>query len=258
MHHNGQSTLATAAEALWEHSSHVAVYAARDLRPVEVLLLARYHDAFSRRVLEIGCGGGRVAGYITELAEQAVGIDIAPEMVAYCQRRYPKGDFALGDLRALEGFADGSFDMVFPSFGVIDILDHQERAVALDEMHRMIAPGGLLVLSTHNRGFRVSGPGVRTSDPVRFAVDVLRLPARLRHRRALLPAEREEAEYAIRNDSGHDFRALHYYVTRDDGAHQLQEHGFEIVECLGLDGEPVTPGTSSTDTQELHFVARRG
>ena len=53
------------------------------------------------------------------------------------------------------------------------------------------------------------------------------------------PSERHEERYAILNDIGHEFRTLHYYVTRDNQERQLREHGFELAECLDLEGEAV-------------------
>jgi len=61
-------------DALWRRTDLVERYATRDLRPVEVMLLIRYREALSGRVLELGCGAGRVTGYLAELASHAHGL----------------------------------------------------------------------------------------------------------------------------------------------------------------------------------------
>ncbi|MBV8952614.1 MAG: hypothetical protein JO179_00660, partial [Solirubrobacterales bacterium] len=48
---------------------------------------------------------------------------------------------------------------------------------------------------------------------------------------------------------------LHYYIGRDEQARQLEQLGYELVECLDLEGVPVPPGARSQST-ELHYVAR--
>src|SRR3954468_3863450 len=77
----------------WTRRNLVKKYANRTLRPPEVILLVRYREAFSHRFLELGCGTGRFAGYVIELGGDVLGIDISPEMVDFCRRRYPGGRF---------------------------------------------------------------------------------------------------------------------------------------------------------------------
>ena len=52
-------------DQLWGRKGLVQAYATRELRPVEVLLLVRYQAALSGRVLELGCGAGRLTGYLS-------------------------------------------------------------------------------------------------------------------------------------------------------------------------------------------------
>ena len=57
--------------------------------------------------------------------------------------------------------------------------------------------------------------------------------------------ERHEPDYAILNDVGHGYAVMHYYVTRDSQVSQFEAHGFEVLDCLDLDGTPVGPGEAS-------------
>ncbi len=63
--------------ALWANRALVTKYARRDLRPVEVILLVRHREALSGRVLELGCGTGRVTGFISALGGAVLGIDVS-------------------------------------------------------------------------------------------------------------------------------------------------------------------------------------
>jgi SAM-dependent methyltransferase len=247
-------------EELWSRADLVKAYATRNLRPVEVMLLVRYRASLSGRVLELGSGAGRLTGYLAELASSAHGVDISPAMVEYCRRAYPRATFSEGDLRDLSAFEPGSFDVVLAMYNAIDVLGDEERRVVLDGIHRVLAPGGLLMMSTHNRDYapRLTEPlQLRDRSPLRVAITLARMPRWLRNRRRLLPLERNEPGYAILNDISHDFAALHYYIWHDAQERQLAEHGFELEECLDLDGRRVESDHGAPDCSELHYVARR-
>src|SRR5437868_1444323 len=97
----GERVQALVSERVWGDGVHVSAFASRELRPVEVTLLVRYRDELRGRVLELGCGAGRLTGYVVDLAETAVGLDVSPAMVDYCRAHYPEGRFEVGDLRDL-------------------------------------------------------------------------------------------------------------------------------------------------------------
>lgn len=54
-----------------------------------------------------------------------------------------------------------------------------------------------------------------------------------------------------------DLTGLHLYATRDEQAGQLAVCGFELSECLDLEGSSVGPGESAERFPGLHYVARR-
>lgn len=255
--HDGQRR---ANDKLWSRTDLVKAYATRDLRPVEAVLLERYREALSGRVLELGCGAGRLTGYIAEIASAAHGVDLSPAMLGYCRRTYPRATFSQGDLRDLSMFEPGSFDVIVATYSVVDVLSDEERRDVLDQMRQVLAPDGLLLMSTHNCAYapRLEDP-LRLSgrSPLRMATTLARMPRWKRNRRRLLPLERNEPGYAILNDISHDFSALHYYIWRDAQERQLAEHGFELEECLDLDGRLVADDHDAPDCPELHYAARR-
>jgi SAM-dependent methyltransferase len=246
-------------EEVWSRGEFVRNYASRRLRPVEEVLLERYRDALAGRVLELGSGAGRLTGHLIELGGEVEGLDLAPAMVAYCRDTYPGGTFTVGDLRDLSGYAERSLDAVVATFNVIDVLGDLERRRVIADVRRVLKPGGLFVVSSHNRGY-VPGTSVAlrllsggTRRPWRSARG---LPRRLRNRRRFRPLEREEPGYALINDEAHDFSVLHYYISRDAQCEQLSEEGFDTLACLDLDGNDVAEGAQAEHCPELHYVAR--
>jgi SAM-dependent methyltransferase len=245
---------------LWARRDLVKKYATRDLRPAEVMLLARYREALSGRVLELGCGAGRLTGYLAELAAAVHAIDVSPAMLDHCRQTYPQVSFEQRDLRDLSAFEAGSFEVIVAPYNVLDVLNDDDRRRALDEARRILTPDGLLMLSSHNRAAAhliVDSLRLRSYSPLRAAIVLARLPRWRRNRRRLLPLQRFEPGYAILNDVAHDFAALHYYITRDAQERQLAEHGFELLECLDEDGRLVEAGADAAESSELHYVARR-
>jgi SAM-dependent methyltransferase len=241
---------------MWARTDLVGAYNNRDLRAAEVIVLLRYREGLSGRVLELGCGAGRLSGFLAEVAREVHAIDVSPAMVAACRRAYPSVQAEQGDLRDLGGFGDGSFDAVAAGYSVLDVLTDDERRKAFAELRRIVASGGLLVFSSHNRDAGPDSPMTQARQSWREAVKTaMRMPRWLGNRRRLVPLQREEPGYAVFNDSSHDYGALHYYITRNEQEQQLKEAGFSLIECLDLEGQKVSPADTSS-SGELHYVAR--
>jgi SAM-dependent methyltransferase len=250
--------------ARWEQGEFVELYANRELREVESAIISRHASDLSGRVLELGCGAGRLTGHLIEVAQEVHGIDLSPTMVGYCRRAYPRGTFSVGDLCDLAGFASGSYQAVVAPFNVLDVLGDTARRGVLDEVHRLLSANGLFVLSSHNREYarRISTTlrvwlRLAVGSPRRPLTSIRNLPRRFGNRRRLHPMEHVEDDHAVLNDEAHDFSVLHYYISRDAQERQLSEHSFALLECLDLDGLAVPPGETAAHSSELHYVARR-
>lgn len=252
--------------SFWARAPPTSAYASRSLRPAEVAIMLAHRDAFSGRVLEVGCGAGRVTGYLPLIAAEAFGIDISPEMVDYCQQAYPEANFSLGDMRHVGELAQGPFDVVVATYNVIDALSASDRHRTLDGFRSALTPGGLLVMSTHNRAFapRVLGPvgevwsSLWRRDPRALAGALLNLPRKVRNHRRMGRLEEEGPEYALHNDRAHDYSLLHYYSSRESQERQLADHGFEVLQCLDLEGNLLPAGEPAAHCSELHYVSRCG
>lgn len=107
-------------------------------------------DVRGLRALDLGCGPGFYARELLDRGAAAVvGADASATMVDLARRRCPEAaEFRVHDLEApLDWAADGSFDLIVMAL-VLHHLD--DRAGALAEVYRALAPGGRVVVSTHH------------------------------------------------------------------------------------------------------------
>lgn len=102
-----------------------------------------------KRVLDLGSGEGYGTDLLAARAALAVGVDLAPEAIYHARRTYrrPNLRFVYTDLYEL-GLKDASFDIVC-SLQVVEHL-HQPETF-MHEARRVLAPGGLFVITTPNR-----------------------------------------------------------------------------------------------------------
>jgi SAM-dependent methyltransferase len=100
------------------------------------------------RLLDVGCGTGRVSARAASLGALVSGVDVAPSMVAAAAARVPDGSFVVGSAEALP-FADGSFDAVVANFVLLHV---GRQDAALREMARVLRPGGGLGVTMWDEG----------------------------------------------------------------------------------------------------------
>ena len=98
-------------------------------------------------VLDVGCGPGQVASYLTDDGVEAAGVDLSPEMIAAARRLSPRIDFSVGDMRRLDR-PDASLAGVTAFYSLIHIARADVPQV-LTEFRRVLAPGGRLLLAVH-------------------------------------------------------------------------------------------------------------
>ena len=93
-------------------------------------------------VLDIAAGTGTSTAAFTATGAQVIAADFSLGMLEVGKARNPTLPFVAADALALP-FGDACFDRVTISFGLRNVAD---RMLALDEFHRVIKPGGVLVI----------------------------------------------------------------------------------------------------------------
>ena len=103
------------------------------------------------RALDVATGTGDIAFALASRGARVVGLDITPRMIALANAKIgggaPPPAFVVGDMLALP-FPSASFDVVTTGYGLRNAPD---LTTAIDEIHRVLRPGGRLVSLDFNR-----------------------------------------------------------------------------------------------------------
>jgi len=176
-------------------------------------------------VLDIGCAVGLVSEPMSRMGARVTGIDPGAELIAAAKSHAEAGGLAIDyrnsrteDLVA----ARETFDLVL----CLEVVEHVPDVEAfLATCTKLVAPGGLLIVSTINRTLKS------------FALAIV------------------GAEYVLRwlPRGTHDWRR---FVTPQDLTGHLGRHGFKVATERGMIFNPLGAGwTLSGDTDVNYFVA---
>lgn len=113
-----------------------------------------------RRLLDVGCGNGAQTVRVLDRFQEVVGLDVVPEHLAVLAANVPPDGVCRTVL--YDGgrmpFPDASFDAVLS----IETLEHvADENQTLHEIHRVLAPGGTLVLSVPHKWWIFETHGAR-------------------------------------------------------------------------------------------------
>lgn len=122
------------------------------------LLFAERHLDRPGRLLDLGCGTGRLLLSFARRGYWVLGVDLSEEMLRVAGAKARAEGVAIHRLRAnvveLDTLADASFDYaacLFSTLGMICGAGPRRRALA--HVYRVLRPGGRFVLHVHNRWF---------------------------------------------------------------------------------------------------------
>jgi 2-polyprenyl-3-methyl-5-hydroxy-6-metoxy-1,4-benzoquinol methylase len=158
------------------------------------------------RVLDVGCGEGRFAAELARRGFPVVGVDVAEEPLRRARAREPALEVRIVPAEGQWPLADASFDVVWAG----ETIEHVADTVGwLSEVHRVLRPGGRLLLSTPAHG-------------------------RLRMLALALSGTRFDRHFDPRADH------LRFY-SRRTLARLLADLGFREIEVRGAGGIPLAP-----------------
>jgi SAM-dependent methyltransferase len=202
------------------------------------------------RILDLGCGNGRIAIPLAEAGYAVTGLDACEPLLDMARDRAAKSGVRVSLVHAeMKDFAGiGQFDAVINLGTAFGYVEHgKDDRDALHCVFRALLPGGMLLLETENRDHKV-----RTGRRVWFELagtvvwchrDYNPLSGRWHERIEWMSGDvRDAAEYSLR------------LYTAAELAGLLADAGFTVTEAWGgLSGKPY-----DLDTPRMAIMARRG
>ena len=95
------------------------------------------------RILDAGCGTGRVAARLAELGYDVVGVDVGASMLDEARAAAPELDWRLGDLASFD--LGETFDLVLVAGNTIPLLEPGTLLDACEQLGHHLTPGGVVV-----------------------------------------------------------------------------------------------------------------
>lgn len=122
------------------------------------------------RLIDIGCGTGRLCRHFSPRGFECIGVDLSDEMLAAAKAAETGTTWIKSNIVEMREFEDCSFEnaaCLFSTLGMVRGGHH--RAAVIRNVYRILKPGGVFVLHAHNRWF--GGLGWR-----RFRTDEFTMP----------------------------------------------------------------------------------
>lgn len=121
-------------------------------------------DVKGKKILDVGCGTGRVIKYLKDQGAEVTALDISEKMVEICENKFPDVDCVVGDVAELP-FEEGEFDIVLGLFLIVHLRDLRE---AFDEVYRVLKEGGRFILTNINQR---KAPKLKTKEGEEIVID---------------------------------------------------------------------------------------
>ena len=126
----------------------------RSLLEAFVELIGR-HEA--RSVADLGCGPGRVAGFLADRGLDVVGVDVSRSLLAIARAAHPQVEFREGPLHALP-IGSGVLAGAVSWYSII-YTPEDRLGECFEELARVVMPGGYVLVA-----FQAEGEPVRRED----------------------------------------------------------------------------------------------
>jgi ubiquinone/menaquinone biosynthesis C-methylase UbiE len=199
-------------ESYWEKVAGKNIPSSLELYPIIYNYLRKGH-----KILDIGCGFGKISLELASLGYSVTGIDINAEAVRLAEAAAKnldldtkiegKAEFKVGNASALP-FLESSFDIAVMQAFLTTVPDLQERTRIIQEAFRVLKPGGYLYLVEFGQSWHLQPYRKRYLED--FAVT------------------KEEGSFLARNPETGEVEFIAHHFTEKEIVLLLVDCGFEV------------------------------
>jgi SAM-dependent methyltransferase len=215
---------------LWDYFHDPAIARSYDASLVDCRLIevdqefAQRHFSKSGRLLDLGCGTGRLLIPFARRGFWTVGVDLSAEMLKVAGERAADAGVVVERVQAnlveLSALGDGSFDYAACLFSTLGmVLGAELRRRAVEHVYRLLRTGGKFILHVHNRWFSWWSRQMRGW----LLKDCLRT----------LAGSPSAGDHVMPPHQGNPGLTLHLF-TRRESVRLLSNAGFRIMEIQPL------------------------
>ncbi len=101
------------------------------------------------RILDLGCGNGRVYEFFKDYGITYYGLDISEKLINIAKKKYPEPNFKVGNMINLP-YENNFFDTVWMIASFHHLRDKKERIQTLKEIKRVLKENGILIITVWN------------------------------------------------------------------------------------------------------------
>lgn len=217
--------------------------------------------ASTGRILELGCGTGRILVPIASKGCSITGLDLSTHMLSICRKKLESaGNLNTAQVQLVQGdMTDFKLDHMFelaiiPNHGFQHLITPSQQMNCLKHIFRHLAVNAQLIFDVFYVNFNViNQPGslIETNDPHEYELADGRRIRRAQRFAAFHPVEQyNDAEFIYYVDSldGKTVRVVHRfpmrYFFRYELEHLLERCGFRVAELYGdFDASPLAIGS---------------
>ena len=114
-------------------------------KPVDRAILGVFAELVTGDAVDVGCGPGRITGYLANLGVHVSGIDLSPGMIEVARAMHPDIRFEVGSMLELAR-ADESLAGLVAWYSIIHV-PPADLPTVFAQFARVLEPGGLLLLA---------------------------------------------------------------------------------------------------------------
>ncbi len=163
------------------------------------------------RILDVGCGNGRLSLLFKDKDVQYVGVDNSEELIKIARKRNSNYDFQKGTIFDLP-FSSNKFDKVFTIAVLHHIPSEKYRIKSLSELYRVLKSSGKLILTTWSK--------------TPFNLFLFRLKGWLR--KVFANNDLEPGDY-VKKWGGQKELYYHFY-TKKELVNLIKKAGFKVID----------------------------